>query len=153
MRDMNENELEPELLAAGRSVARLRRAKAPAGLLDRTLERLAKFPAERPKMWILRPITHPMARFAAAAMLMAMVHSFTYPDVASAVGSRIEHNIVGSKMVDRVEQIVDEIVPSNAEGYSQYELDMYTGTYNVNTTSANARRRPTTAKARPNSRV
>ncbi len=49
MSDVNGHKLDSELLNAGRAVARMSRPKAPAGLVARTLDRLAQIKPEPPK--------------------------------------------------------------------------------------------------------
>ena len=128
----NNDWLEPELQTAGRSVARLGRTKAPAGLIERTLEKAALIKPLRKKLLLFRPITHPLARVAAVAMLMSMVMTvpLTDPDTVETVGRRIEYNVVGTKAVDRFEQLMDGLLAKiSTEGYSQNELDGLIGVY------------------------
>ncbi len=131
---MSENKdapFKPELQATGDTVARLRRSVAPRDLIARTLERASLIKPLRKKLLILRPITHPLARIAAVVMLMAMTVPLTDLDVVDAVGNRIEHNVVGTNVMNHVENLVDGIVPEfNTAGYSQNELDGFTGVRN-----------------------
>ena len=149
MSDVNGDKLDSGLLNAGRAVARMSRPKAPAGLVARTLDRLALIKPERRKLLIFRSITHPLARIAAVLMLTLMTVPLTDLDVVAAVGSRIEDNVIGTSGVDHVERIVDELVPTSADGYSQSELAVYTGVYNVTIKATH----PRVIKPRVNSRV
>lgn len=153
MSDMKSDKFEPELLNAGRAVARLSRPKAPSGLVARTLDRLAKIKPEQRKLLIFRSITHPVARIAAVVMLTLLTVPLTDLDVVAAVGSRIENHVIGTNGVNRVERIVDEIVPSDENGYSQSELVFYTGVYNGVYNANIKATRPKSAKPRANSRV
>ena len=126
--------LEPELQTTGRSVARLSRPKAPAGLLARTLEKAALIKPLRRKILLLRPITHPLARIAAAAMLMSM--AMTVPladlDTVEKVGWRIEHNVVGTKAVDHLEPIMLGVLATiSSDGVAQDEVDSMTRFYRI----------------------
>lgn len=136
MSENNNDWLEPGLQTTGHSVARLSRSKAPAGLIERTLEKVALVKPLRRKLLLFRPITHPLARIAAVAMLMSMVVTvpLTDPDTVETVGRRVEYNVVGTKAVDRFEQLMDGLLVNiNSEGYSQNELDALIGVSPNNT--------------------
>ena len=131
----NDDWLDPELRDVGRSVARLTRPKAPAGLLERTLDHVALIQPLRKKLLLFRPITHPLARVAAVAMLMSMVATapLTDMDTVDKLGRRIEYSVVGTQNVDRFESLMDNVLAKiNTDGYSQNELDALTGIPNSN---------------------
>ncbi|MEI6234595.1 MAG: hypothetical protein WCT04_16190 [Planctomycetota bacterium] len=135
MNDHNTDWLNAELRKTGRAVAALSRTKAPASLFERTLEAAAQIKPIRQKLLMLRPITHPLARFAAAAMLMSMVATaqVTDLDTVESVGRKVEYSVVGSKNVDRFEQFMDTVLAKiNTDGYTQSEIDAVTGEYNTN---------------------
>jgi len=119
----NEDIFDADELIAGRAVASLPRPKAPADLASRTLARIAASAPVKRTLWLLRPITNPFARCAAAAGIMLAVFPMTDLDMADKLGPRIEDRVVGSHVVDRVEIIVDDLLPTNSESYSQGELD------------------------------
>lgn len=142
MSDNKKDWLEPELQLAGSAVARLSRPKVPAGLLERTLDCAALIKPLRKKLWLLRPITHPLARVAAVAMLMSMVATapLTDMDTVDSVGRRVEYSVVGTKNVDRFEQLMDGVLAKiSTDGYSQDELDAVTGISNTNPTMTRAK--------------
>ncbi len=82
-------------------------------------------------------------------MLTLMTVPLTDLDMVADVGNRIENNVIGTNGVDNVEQIVDKLVPSSADGYSQSELAVYTGVYNVTIKTTH----PKTTKPRTNPRA
>ncbi|HLX62595.1 MAG TPA: hypothetical protein VKX17_15060 [Planctomycetota bacterium] len=126
----NIDSLDSNLRDAASAVAQLPRPKAPAGLVQRTLDALAQFKPLHRKPLFLRPITHPLARIAAVAMLMALVQPLTYLDVVDEMGRGIE-NHVGPRVVDHVETIVDGVLTRlEPETYSQSEQD--SNIHNVN---------------------
>jgi len=151
MSDRDNNWLEPELQNAGRAVAKLAHAKAPAGLVERTLERAALVKPLRQKLLLFRPITHPLARVAAVAMLMSMVATapLTDLDTVDSLGRKIEYSVVGSRNVDRFEQFMDTVLAKiNTDGYSQNELDAVTGVYNSNPTMIHTKSNTTKPRVR-----
>lgn len=137
------DEIDEKLLAVGHSVARLSRPAAPEGLAARTLARVAS--ATRRRIWILRPITNPFARIAAAAAILMVVLPLSDLEFAQNVGTGIEQR-VGGRMVDRVEMLMDDVLPRGApDGYSQTELDAFN---NVSGTNKNAVRQVKVSKPR-----
>jgi hypothetical protein len=124
---------EPELLNAGRAVAGLSRPAPPAGLAARTLAYVvAQCAPVRKRLWILRPITHPLARVLAAAGIMLTLFPMTTLDLAAPLGTRIEEHVVGRKVVDRVEGLVDRLLVRNGPAsYSQADLDAVVGVVRV----------------------
>ena len=126
---------EARLLEAGKAVARLPRARAPEGLAARTLARVAAaMPlGVRKRLWILRPITNPFARCAAAAAILLLLVPLSDLDFARTVGSTIEADVVGRRIVDRMENIMDDVLPRGAPGgYSQTELDAFNNVQSTN---------------------
>ena len=126
---------EGRLLEAGQAVARLPRAQIPEGLAARTLARVAAaMPLSvRKRIWILRPITNPFARCAAAAAILLLLVPLSDLDFARAVGIKIEDNVVGRRVVDRMENIMDDVLPRGApSGYLQSELDAFNNVQSTN---------------------
>jgi hypothetical protein len=122
-----------KLLEAGQAVARLSRPRVPSDLASRTLARIAQSKPLRKTMLVLRPITNPLARVAAAAGIMLALFPMTDMDVAESLGSHIESRVVGPKVVDRVENLVDGLLLRvNYQGYSQTELDAVINVRSVN---------------------
>lgn len=127
----NIDSLDSNLQEAASAVAQLPRPKAPAGLVQRTLDALAQIKPLRRKPLFLRPITHPLARIAAVAMLMVLVQPLTYLDVVDDMGRGIENHLVGPRVVDHVENFVDGVLTRiESENYSQSEQD--SNIHNVN---------------------
>jgi hypothetical protein len=121
----------PELIRAGEAVARLSRPEPPAGLAARTLARIsAQYKPIKKVFWMLRPITHPVARVAAAAMIIYALAPMTDFDVASNLGSQIEQHVTGRAFEDHVEALVDTVTSPNGE--SQTYLDSFMGVPRVN---------------------
>jgi hypothetical protein len=123
------NDMTPEMQRAGDAVARLSRPDAPADLTARTLARaIAGSKPVKRVIWFLRPITHPVARVAAAAMIIAMMSPMTDLNTADALGQRIEQKIIGPQVADHIEGFVDSIlVMRGAPGYEQSDLDALMG--------------------------
>jgi|ERR1043165_5328689 hypothetical protein len=140
----NIDSLVPTLRDAGQAVASLSRPPIPEGLAQRTLERVIEIKPIRRKPLMLRPITHALARFAAVAILMVMTLPLTYLDVVDSLGRRIENNLVGPRVVDRVEQIVDGVLTTDS--FSQ--VDQYSNIHN-----ATAKPVKRAGKSKPNSRI
>ena len=136
---MEQNELnreldDPKLLSAGEAVARLSRPQPPEGLAARTLARISssyKQPV-RKVFWMLRPITHPLARIAAAALIIYMLFPMTDVDVGGQLGMQLEQHVIGHAMGDRVEALVDGVLTNHisttdSKGY----LDSFMGVNNA----------------------
>lgn len=118
----DDTDLPPELRELGDKVARLPRPVVPAGLAARTMARLApelgeaarvphaerRHPAWR--FWI-NPITHPAARLAAAAFLLAITASLGNVNTAERVG-RFFEGLMGTRATERVEVWVDRMLLS-----------------------------------------
>ncbi len=129
---MNRDEFElpdPKLKQAAEAVAHLSRPEPPADLVARTLARVAAgYQPIRSRTWILRPITHPLARVMAAAGIMLALFPMTDLEVADPLGSQIEHRIVGPSVVDRFQDFVDHLLVRSGPGsYSQADLDAFMG--------------------------
>ena len=127
---------DPKLIRAGELVARLSRPSAPAGLAARTLARIsASYQKPIKKVfWMLRPITHPVARVAAAAMIIYALAPMTDLDVASRLGVQIERHVTGHVFENHVEALVDSVISS--PGDSQPYLDSFMGVPRTNTNNA-----------------
>ncbi len=126
MSDLESDDLSPELARVGKAVASLPMETPPSDLVARTLSRISAGckPVKR-VFWLLRPITHPLARVAAAAMIMAALAPMIGMNVADPLGRRIESSITGSKTTDHVEDFIDGMMRRNP--YSQDELDAVVG--------------------------
>lgn len=126
---------EPRLLKAANAVANLPRIPVPAGLAARTLARIdAALPlTPRRRAWILRPITNPFARCAAAAAILLLLAPLSDLEFARNMGAKIESDLVGQRVVDRMENIMDDVLPrGTASGYSQFELDAFNNVQSTN---------------------
>jgi hypothetical protein len=136
------NLTDPRLLRAGAAVARLSRPDAPAGLAARTLARISEqYQPIKRVFWMIRPITHPVARIAAAALIIYALAPMTDLDIASRLGVQIEQHVLGASLENHVEALVDnvlirqEIRPTEAQPY----LDSFMGVPSI-PTSNNPRR-------------
>ena len=123
--DMNEPNLpnlnDPKLVKAGEAVAGLSRPQPPAGLAARALARIsASMPAKK-VFWMLRPITNPVARIAAAALIIYTLAPLTDIEWGSKLGAQIEEHVTGSSVEDPVENFVDGVLthytPGDSQGY------------------------------------
>jgi hypothetical protein len=119
----------PELAAAARAVSGLSVPNPPADLAARTHARVVSSCAPFKRVfWLLRPITHPVARLAAAAVIIFGLAPLADLDAADIWGRRIEERIIGRKMADRIEGMVDNMLVINGvRPYSQYDLDALMG--------------------------
>ena len=123
---------DPKLLRAGEAVARLSHPEAPQGLAARTMARISSSykPVKR-VFWLLRPITHPLARIAAAALIIYMLFPMTDVDLGARLGMQIEQNFMGHVVGDRVEALVDGVLTNhNYTTDSQAYLDSFMGVNN-----------------------
>jgi hypothetical protein len=108
-------ELLRELLAAGQAVGRLPSAEPPAGLAEHTLARLEREGlVARPGKpsawrWWIRPITHPLARLAAALVLFSALGVLGNVETAERVG-RFFEGLIGPRATDRLEVWVDRML-------------------------------------------
>ena len=141
------NDMTPEMQRAGEAVARLSRPEAPSNLTARTLARaIAESKPVRRVVWFLRPITHPVARVAAAAMIIAMMSPMTDLNTADVLGQRIEQKIIGPQVADRIEGFVDSLlVMRGVPGYEQSDLDALMGVRRPD----NIRRQPKARQVQP----
>src|SRR5258708_7133510 len=118
---------DPKLIRAGEAVARLPHPTPPEGLAARTLARISSSnkPVKR-VFWLLRPTTNPLARIAAAAIIIYMLFPMTDVDLGARLGMQIEQNIMGHAVGDRVEAIVDGVLTNhNNTAESQGNLDWF----------------------------
>jgi len=124
---VHEDDLSPELARLGDSVAKLPRETPPADLVTRTLNRIsAGYKPVKRVFWMLRPITNPLARVVAAAMIIAALAPMIDMNVADPLGRKIESNIIGRETADRVEGFLDGVL-RHGDSYSQDELDAVIG--------------------------
>jgi hypothetical protein len=130
MNQDNPNLSDPQLVRAGEAVARLSRPQAPAGLAARTLARISQqYKPIKRVFWMLRPITHPIARIAAAALIIYALAPMTDMDIASRLGVQIERHVLGSVVEDHVEALVDNVLIHHdiSTGESKSYLDSFMG--------------------------
>jgi len=96
-------------------------------------------------IWLLRPITNPFARLAAAAVIILALTPMTDLDMAEPLGSRIQNGLLGEQMAERIEGFVDHLlVMHGSAAYPQAQLDAFMG---VNRPAA--LRRQSTPKLQP----
>jgi len=115
--DTNEPNLnDPRLVKAGEAVAGLSRPQAPAGLAARALARISSAMPVKKVFWMLRPITHPVARIAAAALIIYTLAPLTDIELGSKLGSQIEQHVTGSSLEDPVEHFVDGVLTHYTPG-------------------------------------
>lgn len=109
---MSEHDLnDPKLIQAGEAVARLPQENPPRDLVARALARIAEgYKPVKRVFWMLRPITHPMARVAAAAVIILIMLPMTDLNLADPLGAGIENRILGRGTTDRVEHFVDTLL-------------------------------------------
>ena len=127
---MNENDkLDPRLQQAGEAVARLSKATPSSDLVARTMTNIhSKWVPVKRVFWMLRPITHPLARVAAAALIIFTLSSMINMELADPIGSHIERRIVGRTLVGKVENLIDRVLVRNGPpAYLQTELDALMG--------------------------
>ncbi len=127
MGDHENDDLSPELARLGEQVANLPGVTPPADLVARTLSRISSSykPVKR-VFWMLRPITNPLARVAAAAMIIAGLAPMMDMNVAEPLGAKIEASIIGREAADHVEDFIDGMLRPG-KTYSQDELDATIG--------------------------
>lgn len=143
----NYDDLSPELARLGKAVEHLPKDAPPADLVARTLSRIsAGYRPIKRVFWLLRPITHPLARVAAAAIIIAAFAPMTDMNLADPLGARIEARIIGSETADRFEGFLDSVLYRHGS-YSQDELDSVIGIRRPTFTPV---RRMTVAIAKPN---
>lgn len=131
MADMDGNEIlnDPALARAAQAVAGLPRAEPPGDLAVRTMRRIsAECQPVKKVVWLLRPITNPIARLAAAAVIIFTLTPMTDLDMAEPLGSGIQNRIIGQRMAERFETFVDRLLVMNGtQPYPQAQLDAFMG--------------------------
>jgi hypothetical protein len=120
--DNNEADLnDPGLAHAREAVAGLSRPLPPAGLAARTMARISGALPVKKVFWMLRPITHPIARIAAAALIIYTLAPLTDMEWGSHLGAQIEEHVLGSSVEDPVANFVDGVLihytPADSQGY------------------------------------
>jgi hypothetical protein len=131
----NEIELTNAEARAAAAVSHLRRPAPPAGLAKRTLARLAGLPKRT--VWYLRPITHPLARIAAAAVIIYTLAPLTDFDLAAPLGAKLQAHIISSQVADKVAGVVDRLLlMAGPQNYSQSELEALMNMFPPHTTRA-----------------
>jgi hypothetical protein len=124
---------DPQFRHAAEAVSSLSAETPPAGLAQRTINRItAECRPFKKAFWMLRPITHPLARLAAAALFIITLTPLTNIHMAAPLGSRIEQRVIGSELADRIEVIVDGIlVKQGTQPYRQEDLDEFMGLHTI----------------------
>ncbi|HYF47902.1 MAG TPA: hypothetical protein VEJ63_00735 [Planctomycetota bacterium] len=119
-------ELNADQLRAANAVAALKHEEPPQGLAGRTLSRIAESQPVKRVFFMLRPITHPIARVAAAALIILSIVPIADVETATALGQRIEERITGAKVTERVERIVDKLLAyQGTPSFSPHELEPF----------------------------
>ena len=140
----DELNLNPEQARAAEAIAGLSRSEPPVGLAQRTLNRLAEVKPIKRAVWFLRPITNPVARVAAAALIVFTLSPMTDLNWADSLGQRIEQS-VGSRVADGFESFVDGILVYQRPGnYKQSDLDALMGVNRGNSVRRPKTQRPPT---------
>lgn len=130
--DHNETNIDlsdPRLARMGEALSNLPRPTPPPDLVARTLARIAsQYKPVKRVIWLLRPITHPLARVAAAAVIIYTLTPMTDLDMADPIGRNIEQSVIGRQGTDKLEGFVDNLLVRNGPStYSQSELDAMMG--------------------------
>lgn len=129
----------------GSRISALSRPTPPDNLTAKTVAFVqANCPPKKRSTWLLRPITHPIARVAAAAVIVLILTPLTDLETAASLGARIEQRVIGPRMMDKLEVFMDPVLPTS-ENYSQPYFDSFLG---VNRPAA-----PRKAPKQPNKRV
>ena len=126
--------LDPEMAELAQKLSNMRPVEAPKDLVARTVDRVMKLRQPVKRVFILlRPITHPLARIAAAACIIFVLSPLTDIDQAAPLGSKIEERIIGAEVTDSVEVIVDDLLITTRPGtYQQSDLDAMMGVTHSN---------------------
>ena len=98
-------------------------------LASRTLNRIEiECKPAKKVIWLLRPITHPLARIAAAAVIIYTLAPLTDLKIAAPLGASIEEKILGARAAERIEEIVDVLLINYGDSsYPQSYLDAFMG--------------------------
>jgi len=121
---------DPKLKAAAEAVENLPRPEPRAGLTARTLQRIsAGYKPVKKVYFLLRPITHPLARIAAAAVIIYALAPMTDIDFGSKAGSFVEQHILGPSVSDRIDNFVNGMLSKHEwmSADSQPYLDAFMG--------------------------
>jgi hypothetical protein len=103
-------DLNAEQTHAAEAVAALPKADPPSGLAARTLARVVESQPVKRVFWMLRPITSPIVRIAVAALIIMSIVPLADVDIATSLGKRIQEKIIGERVTERVERIVDGLL-------------------------------------------
>src|SRR5436305_6365704 len=116
--DENED-LSPEMMRAAEAMSKLSPIDPPKDLVTRTLALIsASYKPVKRVFWLLRPITHPLARIAAAAVIIFSFALMIDMNLADPLGSRIESLIIGRQTADRFEGLLDRVLVREGQSYS-----------------------------------
>jgi len=111
----------------GSRISSLSRPTPPDNLAAKTVAYVqANCPPKKRSIWLLRPITHPAARVAAAALIVLVLSPLTDLETAASLGARIEQRVIGPKMMDKLEVFMDPVLPTT-DNYSQPYFDSFLG--------------------------
>lgn len=128
MADNNDDFLTPELARIGASIEKLSHDDPPSDLVARTMAHISQRCKPVKKIfWMLRPITHPLARVAAAAMIIFALTPMTDLNLADPLGAGIERNIIGSRTAENVENFLDRLLVRYTPDYTQCNPDLFMG--------------------------
>jgi hypothetical protein len=130
MADFDKELNDPDLARMGAAIEGLSRATPPSDLVARTMARISERCTPVKKVfWMLRPITHPVARIAAAAMIIFALTPMTDVNIADPIGAKIEKNIIGSQTAENVEHFLDRLLVryNSAQDYTQCNPDVFMG--------------------------
>jgi hypothetical protein len=124
----NENATDA-LRRAGEAVSNLPPVEPPTDLVARTMATIAAgYKPVKRAFWLFRPIINPVARFAAAAVIILALLPMADLTLATPLGTKIEDKVIGSDAADDIEDFVDGLLVRNGPpNYPQYELDAWVG--------------------------
>ena len=114
---------------AGEAVSNLPPVEPPPDLVARTMATIAAgYKPVKRAFWLFRPIFNPVARFAAAAVIVLTLLPMADLTLATPLGTRIEDGLIGHDATDDLEDFVDGLLVRNGPpNYPQYELDAWIG--------------------------
>ncbi|MCZ7644083.1 MAG: hypothetical protein M5U26_02195 [Planctomycetota bacterium] len=115
---MREDELTPQERELGEALGRLPRPIPPADLTARTVARVRAEGSRQPgsaepkaptRVWWQRPITSPIARAAAAIVLVAALVLVTAPRTSERIGVFFSH-LLGERNTEKLDLFVDRVL-------------------------------------------
>lgn len=127
-----------EQIRAGEAVQALPRPQPPRDLAARTMARIGACKPVKRVFLLLRPITHPLARLAAAILIIYSLAPMTDLDIATPLGRGIEKNVLGSAATDRIEGFVDNMLVQHGPASYSWDPDDFMGVRRTNRTFSRA---------------